>query len=272
MGVALLCARDDLVAHERAEPVGVGVGGVLAPERARSITNDRQLRLGAFAQVGAQLLASRLEQRSAHAAVAVAHRAEAAGAGAHNGTHIEALDAVIGGVRREDAPLGEGRGGAAAQLGERLVGGSVAFAPCDRLDIAALGCRDAPYVDRACEQGDGEQLGEPAYECLIGIGIRSAQPVVDVQDPKRPESAAFPQFSRQVRERRGVGSPRHHQQHRRLGAGKPPLDNATLHAFQNLHEPLSFTDTAARRPCRIIRRRRGRPCHLAVRPRPIIQR
>ena len=223
------------MAHKRAEPVGVGVGRILAPERAELVAHGGKPCFRTFAQVVAQFLPSRLQQGAAHAPVAIAHRAEPAGAGAHDGSHVEALNAVVGGVRREDAPLGDGHGGAAAQLGERVGGGAVALAPRDRLDVAALLRREDSHVDRAREQRDLQKRGQLAHELLVGVGVGTAQAVVHMQDPERSERAARVQIGSQVRQRRGVGSPRHHQQHRRPRTRKPPLGDAALHAFRNPH-------------------------------------
>ena len=102
---ALLHVRDDLVAHVGAEPIGMRVGGVLAPQAALGIACARQALALAPLHVVAQVLAPEVEQRADDGAVGVLHGAEAARPGAHHGAHVEVLHAVIGGVGGEDAAL-----------------------------------------------------------------------------------------------------------------------------------------------------------------------
>ena len=215
------------MAHVSAEAVGVRVGGVLAPQAALGVACARQALALALLHVVAQALAADVEQRTDDGAVGVLHGAEAARPGAHHGAHVEVLHAVVGGVSGEDAALGQGRGGVAAQACERLVGGEVALAAGDGLHVAALALRLAGDVDLAAEQGDPKQLRQLRRERLILIGGTGAQPMVHMQHGDGPDGPFIGQLPRDVRQRRGVRAARHHEQHGRLGVRQPaPLDAA----------------------------------------------
>ena len=223
---ALLHVRDDLVAHVGAEAVGVRVGGVLAPQAALGIACARQALALAPLHVVAQVLAPEVEQRADDGAVGVLHGAEAARPGAHHGAHVEVLHAVIGGVGSEDAALGQRRGRVAAQACERLVGGEVTLAARDRLHVAAFALRLAGYVDLAAEQGDSQKFRQLRRERLVLIGGAGAQPMVHVQHGDGPDGPFIRQLARNVRQRCGVRTARHHEQHGRLGVRKPSLLDA----------------------------------------------
>ena len=257
------------MAHVGAEPVSVRVGGVLAPKRAFLIPHDGQARFRTFPQAGTQLFAARLQQRATHAAVAVAHGAESARTGTHDGAHVEALHAVIGGVRREDAAVGNRRGSATAQLDQSLIGRAIALAPGNGLHVAAFSRRQRAHVDGACEQRNAQKFRQARDERRIGVGRGPAQPMVHMQDAQRPQNIAITQVGGQVRKRRGVRPARHHQQHRGIRRRQPPPHDASLHPFENLHlSPFPFSvdaaNTRSRQPARSrrVRRTRNSPSHV----------
>ena len=161
--------------NERAETVGVGVGGVLAPQRARFVAH----RVGARLDEGAQFIAARLEQGAAHAAPfdhdAMVHRAETAGARSHDRAHIEVLDAVVGRMRREDTPRLQREAHMQARAFERLAGRAVALGAGDGFHIAARRPHQLRHVDIAHEQRDAQALGQRGDECRVAVGRRAAQ-------------------------------------------------------------------------------------------------
>ena len=234
--VALLRARHDLVADEGAEVVRVRVGGVLAPEVPLRIAYACLAGLFAFAQVVAQILATNVEQRARNGAVLVAHRAKAAGARADDRAHIEALDAVVGGVRREDAPAGKRRARMAAQALERLVRREVALAACDRLHVAARASDFSCHVDIAHEQGNRQGVGQLGHEGGVGVGVLAAQVVVHVQHREHPELARLGKLAGGIGERRGVRPARHHEEHRGISIGHPVRRDGRPHALKYVHD------------------------------------
>ena len=202
------------------------VGGVLSPQAAFGVACARQALALALLHVVAQVLAADVEQRADDGAVGVLHGAEAARPGAHHGAHVEVLHAVVGGVGGEDAALGQGRGGVAAQACKRLVGGKVALATGDGLHVAALALRLAGDVDLTAEQGDPQKLRQLCRERLVLIGGAGTKPMVHVQHGDGPDGPLIGQLPRDVRQRRGVRAARHHEQHRRLGVRQPALPDA----------------------------------------------
>ena len=189
----------------------MGVGGVLAPERAGPVANHRLPRRLPGGKVAAQLVARDVEQRAHHRSVAVEHAAETAGAGAHDGAHVEVLDAVVGGVGREDARLRKGPSLVLAHRAQGLVGGQIALAPGHGFHVLAAALGLGGDVDGADEQRDVQRLGQSRHEALVGIGVLAAQLVVHVQHGHRPHIARLAQGGTQIRQRRGVGAAGHHE-------------------------------------------------------------
>ena len=153
-GVTFLGVRHDLGADERAEAIGMFVGGVIAPKSTLAVTHNKLIRIGAFLQVVAQVLSANLKKRTRHLAVQVTHSAETTRARAHDRAHIEVLNAIVGSVRRENAPLGNGCTHVAAQADQRVVRCGIALTTRNGLDVAAFSSGNARYVDLACEQRD----------------------------------------------------------------------------------------------------------------------
>ena len=236
--VALLGAGHDLVAHVGAEAVSVGVGGVFAPEAPLRIARDRLAAALAFLHVGAQLLAARVHEGPRDRAVGVAHGPEAAGAGAHDGAHVEAFHAVVGRVRREDAPVGDGCSLVLAQAAQGLVGGKVALVAGHRLHVAARALRLGRHVDLAQEQRDVQKLGQARHEARVGIGVGAPQPMVHVQHGQRAHQARRAQFAGHVGQRRGIRPARHHEQHGRLAGRQPSLAHGIRGTPGNQGKPL----------------------------------
>ena len=195
----------------------MGVGGVLAPERAGLIAHHGLPRRLASGEVVVQLVAGDVEQGTHHGSVAVEHAAEAARTGAHDGAHVEVLDAVVGGMGREDARLGEGASLVLAHRAQRLVGGQVALAPGHGFHVLAAALGFGSDVDGADEQRDVQRLGQSRHEALVGIGVLAAQLVVHVQHGHRSHIARLAQGSAQIRQRRGIGAAGHHEQHSGIG-------------------------------------------------------
>ncbi len=228
--VALLGPGHDLVAHVGAEPVRVGVRGILAPEAPLRIHGHRLFRPLPFDQVSSQIVPARIQQRAHDRPVAVPHGAEAARPRAHDGAHVEALHPVIGRMGRDDAAVDQRRGRMAAQALQRLVRRQVALAACHGLHVLARELGLARDVDLAREQRDVQQLGQLRHEARVGIGGFAAQPVVHVQHGQRSQLPGLVQLGGQVRERRGVRPARHHEQRRRVRTGEDALGKGGPHA------------------------------------------
>ena len=225
------------MAHVGAEAVGMRVRRVLAPQVALAVAGHGRAGLLALGNVRAQLLAARIEQRAHHGPVAVLHGAEPARPRAHDRTHVEALHAVVGRVRRENAAVGERRGRVKAQAFERLVRGQVALAAGDGFHVLARAPGLARDVDVAREQRDAQQLGQPDDEARVVVGVGAAQLVVDVQHGQLPQHSSFPQVAGDVSERRGVRSARYHQQRRRIGVGQSARRQHLPHAVDQRVRP-----------------------------------
>ena len=190
------------MADEGAEMVRVRVGGVLSPEVPLRIACTYLAGLLAFAQVIAQVFAPNVKKRTRDGAVLVAHRAKAARARAHDRAHIEALNAVVGGMRREDAAAGKRRARMAAQALERLVRGKIALAARDRFHVAARAGDFSCHIDIAHEQGDCQGVGQLGHEGGVGVGVLAAQMVIHVQHREHPELACLGKLAGGVGERR----------------------------------------------------------------------
>ena len=97
--VTLFGARHDFVTHERAEVIGIGIGGIFAPQLAQFVSHGTR----APRDERAQIIAPQLEQWVAHTHVtdihAVIHGSEPARTRAHNRAHIEVLHAVVCSMR-----------------------------------------------------------------------------------------------------------------------------------------------------------------------------
>lgn len=117
------------------------------------------------------------------------------GASAHDGAHVEVLDAVVGGMSREDARLGERTTLVLAHRAQRLVGGQVALAPGHGFHVLAAALGFGSDVDGADEQRDIQRLGQSRHEALVGIGVLAAQLVVHVQHGHRSHIARLAQGS-----------------------------------------------------------------------------
>ena len=248
--VALLGARDDLVADEGAEAVGVGVGGVLAPQGARLVAHQGHTRIGrgverAAAQVIAQVAAAHVEAGAHDVAVGVAHRSKAARPRAHDRAHVEVFHPVVLGVGNEDAPFAHGHARLQAELLERFVGRMVALAAGHGFQVAARFVDEPSHVDVGQEEGHVERRGQGFHEGGIGVGVSPAQMVVHVQDAHRAHSARSRTIADQIGHSRGIRPARHHEQHGSRRTRQAAFGYRARHAFfgrfaQDRHDSSSF--------------------------------
>ena len=97
------------MANERAKPVGVRIGGVLAPRGAVLILHC----IMAMQDIRAQLVSTNLKQGPAHAAPVdhdiVLHGAKAARPRTDNGAHVKVLNSVIRRMGNEDTTRFQGK-------------------------------------------------------------------------------------------------------------------------------------------------------------------
>ena len=214
--VALLRDGQDLVAHERAQVAGIGVGRVLAPDDA------------AHAQQLAELVVGPVEQR-AHDPVAPARdRREPGGPRPADRVHKEGLGAVVGGVRGQDPRRRSGAADLGAQLVGQLNGGGVTGEAARVLDVAVARGRELGHVNAAHVARDPETRGQLTDSFLILIGVQAPELVIhmeDVQALARDARLAPPVVDVERRgrgeheQRRRVRAARHHEHHRRRELG-----------------------------------------------------
>ena len=132
-------------------------------------------------------------------------------------------------MRHENAPARHRHFLAPAQLGKRIAGSCVTLAARNRLHVAMLRLRDGADFHRRAREGNAQHLGELSREFGICVGIGTPQAVVHMQQGKRPDLAARPQAGSKVGHRRGIGTARHHEQHRRGGRCEPAHRNQQVY-------------------------------------------
>ena len=215
--VAPFGARHDFVAHERAEMVGIGIGGIFAPQLARFVSHGAR----AVCDERAQVVAPQLEQRVAHAHAtdvhAVIHGAEPAWACAYNRAHIEVLYAVVCGMRSVHAR----RFFRKAQVGtgafNRLTRGFIPLVARDGLHIATLSY-ERRHIDFAYEQRQAERFRQLGHKSGVAFGRLAAQLVVHMQHNRRAQLAGGHHIGHHICQRAAVGAAAHHGHREGVGS------------------------------------------------------